>query len=39
MARVFGFEDDAMIRNLKYDFIEGITNKVVKTLLKNTVLK
>ena len=32
MARVFGFEDDAMIRNLKYDFIEGITNKVAKDL-------
>ena len=29
---VFGFEDDAMIRNLKYDFIEGITNKVAKDL-------
>ena len=32
MARVFGFEDDAMIRGLKYDFIEGITNKVAKEL-------
>ena len=32
MAEVFGFEDDAMIRNLKYDFIEGITNKVAKDL-------
>ena len=32
MARVFGFEDDAMIRGLKYDFIEGITNKVAKDL-------
>lgn len=32
MARAFGFEDDKMIRNLKYDFIEGVTNNVARLL-------
>ena len=34
MARAFGFEDDKMIRNLKYDFIEGVTNNVARLLSK-----